>query len=127
MTFPPDTCKKTECNCTAGTFQTLNTFLKDGAMMWSGGNLRAGSGQGLWKSLGHNSFMARFKFSMFNLPAGSRTGSEVVTKVITLTGTDPDTFEATTTYDLFDAAGNPTAQGCSINEIATRFEFEEEE
>jgi hypothetical protein len=120
VTFPQETCDRLECKCTAGTFQTLNTFLKDGAMVWSGGNLRAGTGQGAWKSLGHHSFMARFKFSMFDFSTGGRTGSEEVTKGITLTG--PDTFEAPTTYDLFDAAGGITAQGCSINETATRFE-----
>ena len=41
-------------------------------------------------------------------------------KDIRLTG--PDTFEATTTYDLFDAAGAMTAKECIINETATRFE-----
>jgi hypothetical protein len=43
-----------------------------------------------------------------------------VTKDVRLTG--PDTFEATSTYDLFDAAGTVVAQGCIINETATRFE-----
>jgi hypothetical protein len=83
VTFPQETCARLECQCTAGTFQTLNTFLKDGAMVWSGGNLRAGTGQGAWKSLGDHSFMARFKFSMFDFSTGGRTGSEEVTKGIT--------------------------------------------
>ena len=64
--------------------------------------------------------MARFKFLIFDLTTGRRTGSEELTKDIRLTG--PDRFEATTTYDFFDAAGNMTAQGCIINETATRFE-----
>jgi hypothetical protein len=72
-------------------------------MLWSGGNLRAGAGQGLWERLGRNHFMASFKFFIFDLASGNRTGSEELTKDISLTGSD--TFEATTKYDLFDAAG----------------------
>jgi len=36
--------------------------------------------------------------------------------------TSPDAFEATSTFVVFDPAGNITAQGCIINETATRFE-----
>ncbi|MBM3225588.1 MAG: hypothetical protein FJZ47_17565 [Candidatus Tectomicrobia bacterium] len=43
-----------------------------------------------------------------------------MTKDIRLTG--PDTFEATTTYDLFDVAGVATATGCVMHETATRFQ-----
>jgi hypothetical protein len=66
--------------------------------------------------------MARFKFFIFNLTSGLSIGREELTKDIRLTG--PDTFEATTTYDLFNVAagGDPIAEGCIINETATRFE-----
>jgi len=121
LNFPEDTCKP-ECNCPPSNIKipTLNTFVKHGGMLWSGGSLVVGPGQGSWERLGHNHFIARFKFFIFNLTTGSRTGSEELTKDIRLTG--PDTFEATTTFDLFDVAGNQTATGCLINETATRFE-----
>ena len=119
--FPQPTCDL--CGCPGNTpnipIPTLNTFLKHGGMLWSGGSLFVGPGQGSWERIGHNHFMARFKFLIFNAN-GSRRGSEELTKDVRLTGSD--TFEATTTFDLFDAAGNTTATGCIINETATRFE-----
>ena len=111
------------CTCPGGVpnipILTLNTYLKDDTLLVALGGLFAGPGHGSWERIEHNHFNARFKFFLFN-PNGMRTGSEVVTKDIRLTG--PDTFEATSTFDLFDAAGNVTAQGCIINETATRFE-----
>jgi hypothetical protein len=53
-------------------------------------------------------------------PSGMRTGSEEVTSQISLTG--PNAFEASASFDLFDAAGEIIGQGCVINETATRFE-----
>jgi hypothetical protein len=88
-------------------------------MLWSGGSLFVGPGQGSWERIGQNHFMARFEFLLFNAN-GSCSGSEEVTKDIRLTG--PDTFEATSTFDLFDTTGNMTAQGCLISETATCFE-----
>ena len=122
LLFPPETCGRPECGpCPGGgpdiPIPTLNTFLKGGGMVWSGGSLFVGPGQGFWELLGHNDFMARFKFLVFN-PDGSRRASEELTKDIRITG--PDRFEATTTYDYITAAG--TGEGCIINEIAERFE-----
>jgi hypothetical protein len=102
----------------------LQTYLKGGSILEvPGGFLFRGPGVGSWEHaehLGHHQFVARFKFFLFNSD-GSRRGSEVVTSHIDLTG--PNAFEAKATFDLFDAAGNPTAaQGCHINETATRFE-----
>jgi hypothetical protein len=122
LRFPESSCTA-PCTCPGNTpnipIPTLNTFLKQGGMLWSGGSLFVGPGQGSWERIGHNHLMARFKFLLFNAN-GSRSGSEEVTKDIRLTG--PDTFEATSTFDLFDTAGNMTAQGCIINETTTRFE-----
>jgi hypothetical protein len=99
---------------------TLNTYLKDETLLVAlGGSLFSGPGHGSWERIGHNQFKARFKFFLFNA-SGMLRGSEEVTKDILLT--DPDAFEATSTFDLFDAAGNMTSQGCIINETATRFE-----
>lgn len=86
-------------------------------MVWSGGSLFVGPRQGFWERLGHNDFMARFQFLVFN-PDGSRRAREVLTKEISLTSSH--TFEATTTYDYITAAG--TGEGCIINETAERFE-----
>ena len=129
LQFPEETCVR--CGCPGNTpdipLLTLNTFLKGGGLLWSGSALTVGPGQGSWERLGDNHYMARFKFFIFALTIDSnsgavianRTGSEELTKDIRLT--DPDTFEATTTFDLFNAAGTMTAQGCIINETATRF------
>jgi hypothetical protein len=89
-------------------------------MLWSGSALAVGLGQGEWERFEHYHYVARFKFFIFDPATGFSTGSEELIKDIRLTG--PDTFEATTRYDLFDAAGQMTAQGCLINETATRFE-----
>jgi hypothetical protein len=97
----------------------LNTFLKGETMLVALGSLFAGPGHGSWERINHNHFNARFKFFLFN-PNDMLIGSEEVTKDIRLTG--PDAFEATSSFDLFDVAGNMTALGCIINETATRFE-----
>ena len=89
-------------------------------MLWSGSALAVVTGQGVWKLLGRNHYMARFKFYIFNPETGFRTGYEELTKDIRLTG--PDTFEATTKYDLFDAVDQLIATECVINETAERFE-----
>ena len=95
-------------------------FLKHGFYLEApGGTLLRGPGMGSWERLDHHQFEARFKFFLFN-PDGSRRGSEEITNHIELTG--PDAFEANATFDLFDAAGNMTGQGCAINESATRFQ-----
>ena len=123
LRFPASSCNNA-CNCPANTpnipIPALNTFLKGGGMLWSGSALAVVTGQGGWERLGRNHYMARFKFSIFDPETGFRTGYEELTKDIRLTGSD--TFEATTTYDLFDAADQLIATGCLINETATRFE-----
>jgi hypothetical protein len=107
------------CPCPGGVpnipIPTLNSYLEDGTLLVAlGGSLFAGPGYGSWERIGHN----QFKFFLFN-SSGMLRGSEEVTKDILLTG--PDAFEATSTFDVFDAAGNMTSQGCIINETATRF------
>jgi hypothetical protein len=125
LRFPKETCDRPECGpCPGGgpdiPIPTLNTFLKGGGMVWSGGSLFVGPGQGSWERLGHHQFEARFKFLVFN-PNGSRRASEELTKDISLIG--PDTFEATTTYDYIpEDPTQPTGRGCRINETAERFE-----
>jgi len=123
LRFPESSCNNA-CSCPGNTpdipIPTLNTFLEHHGMLWSAGALVVGPGHGMWEYLGDNQFTARFKFFIFDLTTGFLTGNEAVTKDIRVTG--PDTFEATSTYDLFDAAGNPTATGCIINETATRFQ-----
>jgi hypothetical protein len=100
----------------------LQTYLKGGSILEVGGfsSIFRGPGLGSWEHLGQQQFVARFKFFLFN-PNGTGRGSEVVTSHIDLTG--PNAFEAAATFDVLDTAGNLTAaQGCHINETATRFE-----
>ena len=116
LKFPQETCDRTECNCPRGMpnipIRTLNTFLKGGGMVWSTTTYLVGPGQGAWGHLGHNDFMAHFRFYIFFDPNDTRY--EEVTQFITLT--DPDTYTGTMTYDLLHAADDtPIAQGCSVN------------
>lgn len=120
--FPESTCTA-PCTCPGGVpnipIPGLHQYQKGGALLETGGgSLFRGPGVGSWEPDGDHQFVARFKFFLFN-PDGSRRGSQEVTNHIRLTG--PDTFEATATFDLFDAAGDLTAQGCLINGTATRF------
>jgi hypothetical protein len=60
LRFPQETCDRPECACPGGMpnipIPTLNTFLKGGGMVWSGGgNLFVGPGQGFWGALGTTS------------------------------------------------------------------------
>jgi hypothetical protein len=112
------------CPCPGGVpnipIPQTNTYLKDSTLLVAnGGSLFAGPGQGSWQRIAYDTFKARFKFFLFN-PDGSRRGFEEVTRAIRFT--NPNAFEATSTFDLFDAAGNMTARGCPINETATRFQ-----
>lgn len=120
LKFPE--CSST-CPCPGGVpnipIPALHTYVRDGSLLEvPGGTLFRGPGTGSWKHTADSRFVAHFKFFLFNA-SGGRTGSEEVTNHITLT--NHDTFEAAATFDLFDATGNMRAQGCNINETATRF------
>ncbi len=108
------------CSCPGIPLPALQMYVRDGSILEVGGgnSVVRGPGLGSWEHLGHHQFVARFKFFVFNSD-GSRKGSEEVTSHIDLTG--PDAFEAAATFELFDAMGNKTAEGCPINETATRF------
>lgn len=113
------------CPCPGGIpnipIPALHTYLKGESLLEvPGGSLFRGPGVGTWEQLDDHDFAAHFKFFLFKFDGtGGPRGSEVVTSQIDLTG--PDTFDAAATFDLFDTAGNMTAQGCPINETATRF------
>jgi hypothetical protein len=120
--FPEASCTA-PCTCPGNTpnipIQGLHQYQWHGALVEVPSTVFRGPGVGAWEHSGQHEFAARFKFFLFN-PAFVRIGSEEVTSQIRLTG--PDTFEATATFDLFDMAGEPTAQGCPLNVTATRFE-----
>jgi hypothetical protein len=120
--FPESSCTA-PCTCPGNTpnipIQGLHQYQQHGALLDIGSSVFRGPGVGLWERFDHHQLVARYKFFLFN-PDLSRRGSEEVTSHIRLT--DPDSFEAMATFDLFDAAGNMTAQGCIINGTATRFE-----
>jgi hypothetical protein len=111
------------CTCPGGVpdipIPALHQYQRHGALLEiGGGSPFRGPAVGAWEPDGDDQFVARYKFFLFN-PDGSRRGSEEVTNHIRLTG--PDAFTATATFDLFDTAGELTAQGCLINATATRF------
>jgi hypothetical protein len=121
LKFP--TCSAT-CPCPGGVpnipVPALHSYQAHGSFVEiAGGTLLRGPGAGSWKRTEDQKFEVRFKFFLFN-PDGTRRGSEEVTNEIELTG--PDSFEASATFDLFDATGTVIGQGCAINETATRFE-----
>jgi hypothetical protein len=123
LRFPESTCTA-PCSCPGNTpnlpIPALHQYQRHGALLEvSGGSPLRGPGVGAWEHFDRHEFVARFKFFLFN-PDGSRRGSEEVTSHIRLTG--PDEFTATASFDLFDTKGNIIAQGCVINETATRFE-----
>src|SRR5437899_7280106 len=104
------------CSCPGGVpnipIPALQTYLQHGSLLEvSGGSPLRGPGLGSWTHADDQGFAAHFKFFLFN-PDGSRRGSEEVTTHIDLA--DPDAFEATAAFDLFDAAGNVISQGCGI-------------
>jgi hypothetical protein len=112
------------CTCPGGVpnipIPGLHQYQQHGALLEIGSSVFRGPGVGSWERVGDKHFVARYKFFLFSPTNLSCIGSEEVTNDIRLTG--PDAFEATATFDLFDAAGNMTAQGCLINGTATRFE-----
>jgi hypothetical protein len=98
----------------------LQTSRRDESIVEAGGgSLFRGPGLGSWEQVDRHEFTAHFKFFAFK-PDGNPRGSEEVTNHIELTS--PDTFDANATFDLFDAAGNMTGQGCPITEHGVRFE-----
>lgn len=112
------------CSCPGGVpnipIPALHTYSSDGSILEAGGFiLFRGPGMGSWEYIGNGQFDSRFKFFVFK-PDGTRAGSEVVTNHITLTG--PDSFQANATFDFFNPAGSVVAQGCPINETATRLD-----
>lgn len=113
-----------QCPCPGGVpnipIHALHTYGRDESFLEAGaGSLFRGPGLGSWQHVDRHEFTTRFKFFLFK-PDGTPRGGEEVTNNIELTG--PDTFDSNATFDLFDAAGNMTGQGCPITESGTRFE-----
>ena len=111
------------CPCPGGIpnipVHALQTYVRRGTIVEApAGTLFRGPGLGSWTGEDDHDFVAHFKFFLFK-PDGTPRGSEEVTDNIDVTGAN--TFTAAATFDLFDTAGNMLAQGCPINESATRF------
>ena len=63
----------TACRCPPVKVKSLNTFLKEGAMQWTGGAVITSSGQESWGRTGQkkdNTFEASFKFFIADLATG---------------------------------------------------------
>ena len=121
LRFP--TCSS-QCPCPGGVpnipIPALHTYHQDASLLEvGGGSLFRGPGLGSWEHAEGSQFTAHFKFFLFK-PDGTPRGNEEVTNHINLTG--QNTFDANATFDLFDAVGNMTGQGCPITETGTRLE-----
>jgi hypothetical protein len=116
----------TRRNCATGdaiqTFAVMHTYMSGGTMSdWGAGNppsLRS-NGQGIWSYQSRGSFSTAFQFFRFN-PDGTYAGKQVVREQIELSP-DGNSYDATATAQVFDAAGNVIANNCSTG-TATRFE-----
>ena len=121
-------CGTSACPCLPGVssdtlIPAMQTYSGDGTMEEvSGGSLLffRSDALGSWEHVGGQEYAARYKFFQFNPTTGERTFTEVVTSHIELQG--HDAFEATATFNLFEADGvTPVRSGCPIGIIGTRF------
>jgi len=101
----------------------LQTYSGDGTMeeVYGGSLLLVRSDAlGSWEHVGGQQYSARYKFFVLNPTSGERIFTEVVTSNIELQGRDA--FEATATFNLFEADGvTPVHLGCPIEVTGRRF------
>ena len=122
LQFPEEACTA-PCLCPLGTpnvpVPELHQYQRHGALLAIGFAARS-PGVGSWHRVGRDRFAFRFKLLRFTFtPTPTLAGSVEVTGESHLTG--PDTYESTSTFDLFDVDGARIAEGCPINATATRF------
>ena len=114
-------CGTSACPCLPGVtsntlIPALQTYSSDGTMdeVYGGSLLLFRSDAlGSWEQVGGQQYSARYKFFIFNPTTGERLFTEVVTSHIELQGRDA--FEATATFDRFEADGvTPVRSDCPI-------------
>ena len=102
------------------TFQTLNTFMPDGAFIEAGrppSPMRTAIGHGQWVRAGDRLFTATFTLLTFDAE-GRQTGMQQITRSIRLSG-DLQEFRAVSRNEQFDMDGRLVFSG-SATETARR-------
>ena len=116
------------CPCPPGVtpdtlIPALQTYSSDGTMeeVYGGSLLLFRSDAlGSWEQVGGQQYSARYKFFIFEPTTGERLFTDVVTSHIELQGRDA--FEATATFNRFEADGvTPVRSGCPIEITGRRF------
>lgn len=116
----------TRLNCstgaTLGTFQALFTFNRGGTFWESGTQISPAlrsSSHGIWSYSFNRRYTTAFQFFRFNSD-GTLAGRQIVRQQIQLSN-DGNSYSATATAQVLDAAGNVIANNCATG-TATRFE-----
>jgi hypothetical protein len=95
-------------------FPTLNTYHLGGTLSEHGSGMppsQRGSGHGVWKRTGYNSFTYRLTFQVFDV-SGLFTATQNVGSNLVV-GASGDTLTGTSTFTRTDASGNVSALRCA--------------
>ena len=105
-------------NCATGdvirTFASIGTFNEGGTFIGSTSGLAQASRtpeHGLWKHVGRNTYMMRFKTFNFD-PAGVAINYQIVTHTLEL-AQDANTYFSEGSVQFYLLDGTPVMQGCS--------------
>jgi len=110
-------------SCTTGaalaTGRAIQIFIDGGTMTEIADRANRSAGLGTWRHLGGRSYATHHEFIEYSA-AGSFNGTTVLTREIELSA-NADDFTATTTTEVFNAAGQLINTVCATS-TATRFE-----
>ena len=117
----------TQRNCQTGdvirTFRGLSAYHEGGTMSETsaalGPALRS-PGYGVWERESRSTYSSSFIFQRFS-PDGTFIGTQQTTSTISLGGRNGNTYDTTTSIQVFDANNNLIGTGCATA-TATRFE-----
>ena len=117
----------TQRNCQTGnvirTFRGLSTYHEGGTVSETSAALSPAlrsPGHGVWEKESHSTFSSSFIFLFFN-PDGTLAGTQKITSTIVLGGRNGNTYDTTTSIQVFDVNNNLLGTGCATA-TATRFE-----
>jgi hypothetical protein len=117
----------TQRNCQTGdvirTFRGLSAYHEGGTMSETSAALSPAlrsPGYGVWDKESYSTYSSSFIFQRFN-PDGTFAGTQQTTSTITLGSRDGNTYNTTTSIQVFDANNNLLGTGCATA-TATRFE-----
>jgi len=120
----------TQRNCQTGgvirTAQGIVAYHEGGTMSETSNALGPAfrsPGYGVWEKIGPSTYTASFIFQRYN-PDGAFAGTQVITSTIEVGGGrngDPNTYETTTSIQIYDVNNNLLGTGCATA-TATRFE-----